>query len=545
MILSESPFVRHFDTNYVPSDAEVLQIRSLLSGPEDAVARLDVEIEGMESALTQLKERRKTLMKPITAHRVLISPLRRTPDDVLFEIFSTCLPVTHNALIDPAEAPLLLGRICRRWRAVAYSTPALWTSIHIPASQDHLGSDYLSGLGKAIEAWFQRSAHCPLSVSLVFPSVPAGSHLNAVVEKLISKLCSVSQRLRHLTLSGPRDRQLILSGPPARQLSFILTTLGADHLSLLQSITVSCQNGDCVFSDPAAMAILGLPTLKNISLRVTESTSPLTFPIQWQQLVRLKIDCAAVRTMQGQASWGFDTKDAIELLQRCPNLVWCHLRLFQVGHGDLEKELTPTPIHLPHIHELIWIGLSSVQWVKGLVAPKLRYFHVGTPHMLGPVVQAEATATGLTVAIDSNAITTSGFQTLLQCFTDVSVLCLWEPSGFGSTVISFSPTWSYLSQDLDDSLLILTDDLCPVLTHLTVRSDTFPFSNRGVLQFIKARVSKGTPLREIQVPIRRKMEVGGEVDIMPELEPLIRDGLQVTLQYRPLLKFDSRHGLRF
>ncbi|KAK7048685.1 hypothetical protein R3P38DRAFT_2870892 [Favolaschia claudopus] len=536
MILSESPFVRHFGTNYIPSDAEVLDIRSLLSGPEDAVARLDAEIEEMELALTQLKERRETLMKPITAHRVLISPMRRTPDDILFEIFFSCLPVTHNALIDPAEAPLLLTRICRRWRAVAYSTPALWTSIHIPAShaQEHLwvSPDYLFGLGKAVEAWFQRSAHCPLSVSLVFPSLrETGTDVAAVAEQseeLLSQLSAVSRRLRHFTLSGTS----------ARQLSYILATLGADPLPLLQSITVSCSYGDRVFSDrPAAMAVLELPTLKNISLRVTESTSPLAFSIQWQQLVRLKIDCAAFRTVQGLASWSFDTKAAIELLQRCPNLVWCHLRLFQIGRGDPEKGLALTPIHLPHIHELIWIGVSSMQWVKCLVAPKLRYFQVGTPGMRGPVVPAKATATAtrLIVALNPKSITMSGFQTLLQCFTDVSELCLSGSVGY------FDSSTRYLSQDLDDSFLTLTDILCPALTHLTVRSDTSSFSDRGVLRFIKARVSKGTPLREIQVQLWRKMEV----DIMPELRPLICDGLQVTLQYPPLSMFDSRHGLRF
>ncbi|KAF8176670.1 hypothetical protein K438DRAFT_1485893, partial [Mycena galopus ATCC 62051] len=71
------------------------------------------------------KEQRASLKRPIDAHRAVISPMRRVPHDVLVEICISCLP-SHNALIDPAEAPLILGRICRHWRSVAYSTPTLW-----------------------------------------------------------------------------------------------------------------------------------------------------------------------------------------------------------------------------------------------------------------------------------------------------------------------------------------------------------------------------------------------------------------------------------
>jgi hypothetical protein len=93
----------------------------------------------MEIALGQLKELRASHKTPIDAHRVLISSLRRIPQDILLAIF----PSEHNTLIDPAEAPLLLGRICRHWRDVVsrcvhytdaleldpYSLPRLYTRV--------------------------------------------------------------------------------------------------------------------------------------------------------------------------------------------------------------------------------------------------------------------------------------------------------------------------------------------------------------------------------------------------------------------------------
>ncbi|KAF8214973.1 hypothetical protein K438DRAFT_1562116, partial [Mycena galopus ATCC 62051] len=133
MSLANSPFANRLHTNYVPSEPEILEIRVLLMDPAEELARVEAQIKEMEIALDQLKEQRATLRVPIDAHKALISPMRCIPQDILVEIFLACLPTEHNACIDSAEAPLVLGRICRHWRSVAYSTPMLWRSIHIPS----------------------------------------------------------------------------------------------------------------------------------------------------------------------------------------------------------------------------------------------------------------------------------------------------------------------------------------------------------------------------------------------------------------------------
>ncbi|KAJ7845352.1 hypothetical protein B0H14DRAFT_2278869, partial [Mycena olivaceomarginata] len=127
-----TPFADRLNTNYIPSDSEIFEIRALLVAvdPTDELARVEARIEEIGVALSQLKELRASLKRPIDAHQALISPMRHIPHDVLLEIFFSCLPSEHNALIDAAETPLLLGRICRHWRSVAYNTPMLWSSIH-------------------------------------------------------------------------------------------------------------------------------------------------------------------------------------------------------------------------------------------------------------------------------------------------------------------------------------------------------------------------------------------------------------------------------
>ncbi|KAF7374640.1 hypothetical protein MSAN_00348900 [Mycena sanguinolenta] len=165
MSLYNSPFTSHLNTNYVPSDSEVLEIRARLVEPADELARIDARIEEMEIALVQLKEERALLKTPIDAHRALISPIRRIPQDVLIGIFLACLPSEHHALIDPAEAPLLLGH-CRHWRGVAYSTPMLWSTVHIPWPEFCEAPNILLRLEKIVEEWLTRSAACSLTVSL-------------------------------------------------------------------------------------------------------------------------------------------------------------------------------------------------------------------------------------------------------------------------------------------------------------------------------------------------------------------------------------------
>ncbi|KAF8152870.1 hypothetical protein K438DRAFT_375094 [Mycena galopus ATCC 62051] len=187
--------------------------------------------------------------------------MRRIPDDILREIFVTCLPTAPN-LIDPAEAPILLGCICRHWRAVAHTTPILWSSIHISAlprvSAEH-GAEILS---RVLERWLQRAATCPLTVSVT----DNGLHDSHPDTNLISLLINCSQRLQHLALVGDTGALLpFLRLPP-------------ESLPLLQSIRLHAR-GDSPFTEyPDAMNVLHIPGLTAIALKV--KTNPLSLPLK-------------------------------------------------------------------------------------------------------------------------------------------------------------------------------------------------------------------------------------------------------------------------
>ncbi|KAF8879719.1 hypothetical protein BD779DRAFT_1551158, partial [Infundibulicybe gibba] len=65
------------------------------------------------------------------------------PPEIISDIFVHCLPWIHpvqrgsypfqntrpQIAFDLCDAPLLLTRVCRRWRLIAEATPTLWTRL--------------------------------------------------------------------------------------------------------------------------------------------------------------------------------------------------------------------------------------------------------------------------------------------------------------------------------------------------------------------------------------------------------------------------------
>ncbi|KAF7370895.1 hypothetical protein MSAN_00723400 [Mycena sanguinolenta] len=516
MSLACSRFINQLNTNYVPSDSEVLEIRSLLMDPTAEIERIDAQIEELESALTQLKEKRALLQQPIAAHKALISPVRLIPRDVLLEIFFHCLPSEHNALIDPTEAPLILGHICRHWRSVAYSAPLLWSSIHIPPL-DYLNTPphILLELEKIVEGWLERSATCPLSVS--FYDFLNRVDVNPNIEKhpLILQLLAVSRRLRSLTLAGDAEclrPLLLLSDMPLQKIG-IKTLSNQTH----------------------PKNVLEIPTFKDVALCISLLDDPRSLPLPWSQLRRLRLECYGCWTEQGQQEGGLDFDGALDVLRMCPNLEECKIRVTKDSEPSGATR-NSTSIILPQLHTLIFRGwgFQLPKWISNLVVPNLRYLQIGeVSDVLGTLANASpSNHGGLTVNVDPNRFTSlTGLHELLQAFPAISHLRM------SSSPYPFAPV------SLDDQLMELfcpPHNLCPMLTDVVILAPSAGFSDDTALAFIKARMSMPVPLQRFSAQFNRPRDL----DIMPKLEAFISEGLQVELGYPPLpWVFNAQNGL--
>ncbi|KAG1788481.1 uncharacterized protein HD556DRAFT_860235 [Suillus plorans] len=112
----------------------------------------------------QVVERKEKIMQSMNLHKGLLSALWRLPTEILSQIFNHCLPETIfllSPLSHRVEAPILLTRICQRWKDVAVGTPDLWCRLYVEADDE--------GWEQAAfcyDLWLKRSRGRPLSLEL-------------------------------------------------------------------------------------------------------------------------------------------------------------------------------------------------------------------------------------------------------------------------------------------------------------------------------------------------------------------------------------------
>ncbi|KAJ7465284.1 hypothetical protein FB451DRAFT_1263181 [Mycena latifolia] len=128
------------DTNDPPSDVDRLHISQLLDEETIAVASLDNKIDQLRAQLVDLRSLRRKRRKTIEKLRAITSPLRHLPPEILSLIVMQCPRAGDQDQVlrnpDPHVAPLLLVRICSRWRHIALATPMLWTdSLQAPLTK--------------------------------------------------------------------------------------------------------------------------------------------------------------------------------------------------------------------------------------------------------------------------------------------------------------------------------------------------------------------------------------------------------------------------
>ncbi|KAJ7685712.1 hypothetical protein DFH06DRAFT_1289492 [Mycena polygramma] len=86
------------------------------------------------------------------------------PPEILAEIFLHCLP--ESIVPSLTTAPLILCGVCRRWRDVAITTPALWKSLIIDFDQMSTKGVYRRGMVGMYQMWLSRAQASPLSLGL-------------------------------------------------------------------------------------------------------------------------------------------------------------------------------------------------------------------------------------------------------------------------------------------------------------------------------------------------------------------------------------------
>lgn len=119
---------------------------------------------------------------------------RRFPPEILSEIFLQSLPVRDQtkATIPPSH-PVILTGVCQYWRAVAQSTPSLWSDLDLPNAPKK--AQAREEFFQALQTWLSNSKNQPLSLCL-----SSLERRRSVVRQYLSILCSYSVRWKNIIL---------------------------------------------------------------------------------------------------------------------------------------------------------------------------------------------------------------------------------------------------------------------------------------------------------------------------------------------------------
>ncbi|KAJ7290234.1 hypothetical protein C8J57DRAFT_338937 [Mycena rebaudengoi] len=123
----------------------------------DRLASLAVEIEAVSAYLNKISAEHAEVQTELDS---IIYPILTIPPEVTSDIFVHCLGEPDPSI---SIAPLLLGRICRSWRSISCSTPALWGSLTITLPLSAPGRQKLYNL---LCLWLSRSGSYPFELAV-------------------------------------------------------------------------------------------------------------------------------------------------------------------------------------------------------------------------------------------------------------------------------------------------------------------------------------------------------------------------------------------
>ncbi|KAJ7171987.1 hypothetical protein C8R46DRAFT_991904 [Mycena filopes] len=222
-----------------------------------------------------------------------MTPPSPLPPELVAEIFLHCIefePVTP----DVDTAPLVLTRVCRRWRAIALSTPELWSYLVVPI---HLSEDDIA----MYQMWLSRACRTPLSLRLEDgaigyywpPPYPPDAFTQTVIGmsrqwrslKIYAHPKTVVSILRSVAGKLPLLNDLTVSELPEEEDGFTLSLSDASRLrhasfsgfssgiQLPQSLITLRLDGVNLLS---CLAVLrNSPSLLNASFYITDALSTL------------------------------------------------------------------------------------------------------------------------------------------------------------------------------------------------------------------------------------------------------------------------------
>ncbi|KAJ6560398.1 hypothetical protein B0H19DRAFT_1147526 [Mycena capillaripes] len=238
------------------------------------LVELDEQISEQKRVLRRLERNRIAVERELRATAVY--PVLTLPTEIVAEIFGHCLPQVdlHDRAEDaPTSTLLLLVRVCRAWRDIAYATPLLWSTLHL---RFHDMPHWISsepGLVEAfIDRWFGLAGLCPLSL-LLHASRGDGAVEPFTTSRMNDVIRRYSHRLRYLELD--------MSEIEIRHLG-----LGYMEFPLLRIVTFGYDHYPSSIPEPPLQVFENAPLLNDFRWGTSLGVIFSNFIPPWSQLTK-------------------------------------------------------------------------------------------------------------------------------------------------------------------------------------------------------------------------------------------------------------------
>ncbi|KAF5371685.1 hypothetical protein D9758_003398 [Tetrapyrgos nigripes] len=210
-----------------PSSMVISQMQQQLKDGENLFNDCDSEIQRLRSAISSLEEGKNHISSRMEDYRSYMSLVGKMPFELWAQVFVLSLPDCHGLIIDDDKmwaAALDLSHVCSFWRAIAISTPKLWSDLVIQFGQR--SSD--AGVPDVVALYLQRSEASPICFRLII-SEQFGTDLDPGGWGLLTRLLEASSRWLHAHVAIP-------SIADHDRVNSIVQTL-QPHFDILQTLT--------------------------------------------------------------------------------------------------------------------------------------------------------------------------------------------------------------------------------------------------------------------------------------------------------------------
>ncbi|KAJ3813565.1 hypothetical protein EV368DRAFT_85358 [Lentinula lateritia] len=141
-------------TNYQPSPQEAAEIHAIIDTKRQKLFELERRKEVLDRQREFLDRQRRLLDEELGVMSeeidqysgVIGCGMRNMPSDLLLEIFH--LYVTDSECTSSLGSATTLTHVCRMWRQIALSSPALWVTLTVPHLTPQIASNVFQRLGQ-------------------------------------------------------------------------------------------------------------------------------------------------------------------------------------------------------------------------------------------------------------------------------------------------------------------------------------------------------------------------------------------------------------